>query len=119
MPKTHKPPRTRTAPTPRASRNNANHCPSPHAAAIIAVPLAVPTWLRNDWSETAFAIPSFPPTACPGLQLEWAAKNATVAIHDAFAAYGPGSWDHIVDKPLAVYFAVCDVVLQRYVFLFD
>ncbi|RSH81231.1 uncharacterized protein EHS24_008668 [Apiotrichum porosum] len=38
--------------------------------------------------------------------MEWAAKNATVAIHD-------GAWGVIVDKTYAVYLAVCDLVLQR------
>lgn len=71
---------------------------------------AVPAWLRTDWSETSFEIPNFAGDYCPGPQFEWAAKNATVAIHDAFAA---GSWEGITDRRKAIDYAICDVVLQR------
>lgn len=77
-----------------------------------ADPSSVPAWVRSDWSETSFPIPRFRGKSAAKQQLAWAAKNATVAIHDAFAA---GSWDGIADKEYAVYLAVCDVVLQRYV----
>ncbi|RSH79392.1 uncharacterized protein EHS24_001438 [Apiotrichum porosum] len=73
----------------------------PHAAA--------PSWLRTDWSNTAFAIPVFSGSFNSGAQIKWAAKNATVVLHDAF---GAGHWDDIIDKPYAVYLAVCDLVLQ-------
>lgn len=76
----------------------------PHAAA--------PSWLRTDWSNTAFAIPVFSGSFNSGAQIKWAAKNATVVLHDAF---GAGHWDDIIDKPYAVYLAVCDLVLQLYV----
>lgn len=69
----------------------------------------VPTWVRTDWSETSFPLPIFSGSALMGSQFEWAAKNATVAIHDAFQE---GSWDDIKNKQLAVYLAVCDIVLQ-------
>lgn len=73
----------------------------------------IPAWVRTDWSETSFAIPVFQGKLAAHKQLQWAAKNATVAIHDAFAP--SGSWDSIADKEYAVYLAICDVVLQRYV----
>lgn len=72
----------------------------------------VPQWLRTDWSETSFDIPDFAGDYFPGPQFEWAAKNATVAIHDAFVA---GSWAGISDRRKAIYYAICDVVLQRWV----
>lgn len=111
MPAVCRVPRTRTAPTCKPSSGNGSHPPCPPAAPVAAPP-TVPDWLRTDWSETAFTIPSFHGASNPGAQLAWAAKNATVAVHDAFAC---GAWDHIADRRGAVDLAVCDVVLQRYV----
>lgn len=100
----------------RPARSQPSEPPPPFpnrpAASTIPVPTPAPAWLRTDWSETSFAVPVFQGSFAAGTQMEWAAKNATVALHDA---YQYGAWDVIVNKPYAVYLAVCDVVLQRYV----
>lgn len=110
MPEECRPPRSPSSRTPPV--DHSNHSGSPAPAPPVAEPTQVPGWLLTDWSHTAFTIPVFHGTFNPGSQIEWACKNATVAIHDAFNEV---SWAHIGDKAGAVYLAVCDVVLQRYV----
>lgn len=100
-----------------ASGSRSTRCPRPRPrnpppASVTTPTPTAPSWLRTDWSETSFPPPVFHGSFYAGSQMEWAAKNATVAIHDAFQY---GAWGVIVDKTYAVYLAVCDLVLQRYV----
>lgn len=115
MPKAAKAPRVRSAGALAEggqSPNPADLEPVTRGSWPLKAPIDVPPWLRTDWSETSFSLPVFLGDSKPGSQIKWAAKNATVAIHDAYAAR---SWEGIANRPLAIYLAVCDVVLQRYV----
>ncbi|BEJ15401.1 hypothetical protein CspHIS471_0500060 [Cutaneotrichosporon sp. HIS471] len=86
----------------------------PHPATQPQLPLCpiVPAWVRRDWSDTPLCMPSFVGATCPAMQLDWAARNASVAIHDVYT-YNGGAWDTVRDRSLCVYLAVCDVVLQK------
>lgn len=72
----------------------------------------VPAWVRRDWSQTSFGTPDLFGEDRLADQAEWAAKNASVAVHDVYK-YNEGDWSAVKDATRCVYLAVCDAVLQR------
>jgi hypothetical protein len=108
------PPRRRSscrAVTPPAHATAAQHLP--HSPVSPPKP-SVPAWIRRDWSDSSFGIPSFSGDSNPCAQISWAARNASVAVHDVFQ-YHAGRWDSIQDTAMCIYLAIVDVVLQKYV----